>query len=110
METRGKKRAGRSKTQDSYTWFSDAFQLALFLKRACLELYDGSKGVFPETSVFAPYQECLSFSIGTGERWYLHPPANCRGHRQQVRILTGKGKDEEVLAVTACFSVCVPTS
>lgn len=33
---RGKKRAGRSKTQDSYTWFSDSFQLALFLKRTCL--------------------------------------------------------------------------
>ena len=41
---------------------------------------------------------------------YLHLPASCRGHHQQVRILMGKGKDESILAVTARFSVCVPTS
>lgn len=37
METRGEKRAGRSKPQDLYTEFSDFFQLALFKKRHILD-------------------------------------------------------------------------
>lgn len=63
-DKRGKKEQEEVKHRIHRLGFQTPFSYPCFKKRACLGLYDGPKGVLPETSLFASHQERLNFSIG----------------------------------------------